>query len=452
MADWQQIAPAAPDEAGAVVAGSGDEAPESVPLGHRAPRSRYVRTAAAVGTGLLGVALVAVAVVPHASYGPAGASGLAMGGSIVGLNAKTSAPKCQEAKRGTQCYRDMLYAQAHIKAHPDWYIGLNKEDNDKAFQAFLHKQKTKGGHRRCPMPCGHIEKKDAGHKALAFGKCHDSVKGEECFNHVTYTKKQALPKHPEWYTGLPADSSFKVIQNYLFKQHVCPKPCHLEDEVKKVVVGPGHCHTAVAGDPCYGDVLFAMANVKMREEWYDPLTVNSTFEEFQAYLHKQAKGDITKLCPLPCDKKAVKALEDIDVSSCHTAFEGESCYKSVAWVHEVGIHKNPGKYKNITKYSSFEEIQHRLWKDSDVHCKRKPCLCTTAQKPDKCWKAVTWVMSDGVKKHPKWYKGLTNTSTFEEVQNFLHEKRHPKCKKACRRAPWLDKKKGPAAAGAPVSV
>jgi len=470
MPDWQPLAQDVPaDQASSIEAGAGGEAaaaPEA-PSRACAPRSPRLRRAVALGAGLLSVALLAAAWAPRAPAGLAAAEGLAAEGlradeekakaegkaegkaehKAPAKKKAPPAPKCMNAKRGTQCFRDILYAKAHIKEHPDWYVGLSADDGSKTIQNFLHKQRTKGGGRRCPKPCGHIQKKDKGHQALAFGKCHDTVKGEECYNHVKYTKDENLPKHPDWYKGLPITASFKVIQNYLFKQHVCPKPCHLTQEEleRKTKVGPGHCHTAIAGDPCYGDVLFAMENVKMRQEWYDPLNESSRFEEFQALLHKQGKGDITKLCPNPCDKKAVELVEDVDVRGCHTAAPGESCYNAVLWVHKSGIHQNPKNYPNITSSSSFEDIQRRLWQDDDEHCMRKPCPCRTASEADlslKCFKAVKWVMSVGVKNFTKKYKGLTNKSSFEEVQNFIHNEPKPKCKLACQKAPWygLEKK------------
>jgi len=420
----------------------------------RPGRLQQLRSAGIIGVGLFVVTLLAFVAFGAEEHSTADRRGGARpgAGALELVSVVKKRPECQEAPKGSQCLKDIEYAMHHIKAHPDWYVGLDEKSDLKAFQAFLHKQRTKGGLRRCPKPCGHVERIN---QHLYSSKCHTALKGEDCYNHVIYTKKENLPKHPEWYPGLPAHSSFQVIQDYLHNQHVCPKPCGLSEARKKdrkaeCMEKHGRarrlcleeqdedstCHTAVPGEPCYGDILWARDYQKQHPEFYNGVDENSTFEEFQALLHLQKNEDATKRCPNPCNKKAVDRLDDVDMRHCNTASPGESCYKSVAWVIEDGIKKHPAWYENITEESSFEEVQARLVKDKQPACRRHPCPCETATKGDACYNSVKWVMTSGLANHSSWYKDLNENSTFEEVQLRLHRDHKTHCKLPCRRPPW----------------
>merc|ERR1719195_2050352 len=114
---------------------------------------------------------------------------------------------------------------AHFKAHPDWYVGLRSGDSFQRFQLFLHQQRDQYGGRRCPMPCGMDSTRLEVHPALGTTRCHNTEPGEDCYNHVVYSKNINLPQHPEWYPGLDKTSSFYEIQAFLHEQEVCPKPC-----------------------------------------------------------------------------------------------------------------------------------------------------------------------------------------------------------------------------------
>lgn len=371
--------------------------------------------------------------------------------------------KCETPKGGSQCARDISYAMDHVKKHPDWYVGLHEDDDPKAFQWFLHKQIAAGGKPRCPPPC-HWDVVDASKddSIPLDGKCHTSVDGEACYNHVTYTMKENLPKHPEWYPGLPMKASFKIVQNYLHKQGVCPKPCHMAEELKEMKklkkeeakaaeddmeeMGGMPCHTAEAGEACYGDVLFAMGKLKggMHDEWYSgKLNKHSTFEEVQAYLSKQNSENQEELCPQPCNKEAVENITKQGTMSCNTAQEGDKCWKAVVWVVTKGIVDKPEWYKgdNISTASTFEHVQNRLAaeKGDKKDCESPACPCETAKEGDGCWTAIQWVMKVGLKNHSSWYDDLPKNPTFEQVQTRLHNDKHTKCKLPCIFAPWWDK-------------
>merc|ERR1719343_389677 len=63
------------------------------------------------------------------------------------------------------------------------------------------------------------------------------------------------------------------------------------------------CHTSVAGDACYAEVLWAMrTGIAENPEWYSPLTGSSSFEDFQRHLHGMSK--LSDVCPKPCAARA----------------------------------------------------------------------------------------------------------------------------------------------------
>jgi len=394
--------------------------------------------------------------------------------------------KCEKPKVGSDCYRDVQYAQDHIKKHPTWYVGLRPEDGFKAFQHFLHHQKMAGGKRRCPKPCDYHPKSNDGGSNSLDGKCQDVEKGTKCYNHVAYTKRVNLPEHPDWYAGLSQTASILEIQSFLHEQDsdVCPKPCTKPESSQKSEPKPKKtkvhenckklikplqrlceekikkkekkthktegkdekkdCKDAKPGSKCFNDVLYAIKTLKEGKnlEWYPGLPINATRPMVQAYLHKQKDGDGSPRCPLPCNRKAVKKLEDSKLTACHTATEGtdKECYDAVCWVISTGIEKHPHWYPNISTADSFETVQTRLALDPKGKCAGKnPCPCETAKKGGKCWEAVEWVLSEGIKNHPDWYKGLTNESSFEQVQEHVHSERDTKCKLPCIFAPWWEK-------------
>lgn len=57
--------------------------------------------------------------------------------------------------------------------------------------------------------------------------------------------------------------------------------------------------------------------------------------------------------------------------------------------------------------------------------------CHTAVHGEECYRGVKWAMSHGIESHPLWYKGLTNSSSFESFQELLHRNGFKPCKRPC---------------------
>jgi len=140
-------------------------------------------------------------------------------------------------------------------------------------------------------------------------------------------------------------------------------------------------------------------------------------------------------------KEVVKAAAAADKKEedCRMAVTDDACYKNVVWAMTDGIKKHPKWYKGLTEKSLFEDFQLHLSSDKNSTCP-KPCKisnCETAAAGSECWENAQWAMTKGLKDHPDWYKGLTNESTVEDFQTHIYEGNKTLCPKpACNAQPF----------------
>jgi len=150
-------------------------------------------------------------------------------------------------------------------------------------------------------------------------------------------------------------------------------------------VAERHCHTAVRGEACYECVSVAMKDgIRSHPDQYGGLNASSSFEEFQAAIHRRSPRD----CPLPCgaSKRASSPRHgnsgvdsDADTGGinskdgpCHTTRKGEACYEGVRWAMHTGIQKHPKWYHGLDKSSGIVAFQDLLHRSGYKHCPR-PC-------------------------------------------------------------------------------
>lgn len=409
------------------------------PLPHRSWRKRLAVGLLAVGV-LAAAALAVASANDSQSHAVESAVGLATG-SVDLAAVKESARQqeketdCHTVAEHEQCHADILHAMEDINEHPTWYQGLNNESTFKEFQAFFHTQIENDGRRRCPKPCGLKVKPTT---TASPDECHDAQPGEECYSHMIYTRKEA-ERYPKWYPGLSGKSHLSTVQHYLQQENVCPEPCSIVNDKDNTTDADEDCHTALPGESCFQDVLYAKNTFIVKHpELYPGLTNSSSREMFQAFLHSQSSIDdeaAEKKCPKPCDPEAV---DDVKIRSvCETAKEHDPCWESVVWGATIGMKKHPEWYGGLTSQSSFEEFQLHLNNDTHTKCPKKPCPCHTHVPGDACYDAVMHVLHTGLREHPKEYKGLTVHSSFEDVQAHLHALRTTPCLRPCMAAPWL---------------
>ena len=122
--------------------------------------------------------------------------------------------------------------------------------------------------------------------------------------------------------------------------------------------------------------------------------------------------------------------------SCHTAKEGDACYKDIMWAKHTGIKLHPHWYPGLSSHSDDDEFQQIVHKHNPSKC-AAPCPklthknCHTALPGDSCYKDVMWAKHTGIHQHPHWYHGLSASSTDEEFQADIHAKRPDKCPIPC---------------------
>jgi hypothetical protein len=118
------------------------------------------------------------------------------------------------------------------------------------------------------------------------------------------------------------------------------------------------CGNAAQGDPCYKEVVWAMnQGFKQHPEWYDGLTQDSLFEDFQEHIHRY---DATK-CPPACPSP----------SSCKTATAGP-CFTAVHWAMTAGIVDHPEWYPGLASDSPLEKFQEHVHEYNSTLCP-PPC-------------------------------------------------------------------------------
>lgn len=113
--------------------------------------------------------------------------------------------------------------------------------------------------------------------------------------------------------------------------------------------------------------------------------------------------------------------------ACRTAQAGEECYDSIIWAMTQGIVTNPEWYPGLSTDSHFEDFQNLFYREKTNYgvCDAPACSsCHTAVRGEECYDDVKWAMETGILEHPDWYPGLSQESSFHEVQRFLWEKVH----------------------------
>lgn len=269
------------------------------------------------------------------------------------------------------------------------------------------------------------------------GKCHTSTPGESCFSSVDWAMKVGLPSHPDWYSGIEADATFEEVQGFLHDHHFqlscCPPPCKpgssaaspdaaegtaadAESEEGDGDGGREDCKSVAEGDPCYEAVDWAMTvGILQHPEWYEGkdrnLTGDSTFEEFQEFLH-----DERHMCPAPCRSSTTASKTSKGATTRASTSVASSATSSTT-------SRSPSSTSDLSSTSSSSGSSSRNSRSSSTTATSDVASgCETSVEGDDCHESVVWAMEHGIKKHADWYPGLSGDSTFEEFQKVLHDK------------------------------
>lgn len=287
---------------------------------------------------------------------------------------------CHTAVKGEACYVDVEWARTiGIQGHSDWYEGpcpgLQATSSFEEFQACVYKINQTS----CPLPCNPAStdsddvgsdtddeeqvstKPEAPEAAPQEAPCHIAQKGEECYTSVIEAMVSGIRQHPETFPGITKESSFEDFQDALHNDPdltTCPRPCS--------------CRTAKTGESCYQHVMWAkQTGIAGHPDWYHGLTADSTFEEVQAYLHKDAKGS----CELPCQSVDVATVDATSVeeperdASCLTAEWPDLDHNLVCGKCKVLVNRFSSHYKTCRNYcSALGRSCAGAWEEVDDTC------------------------------------------------------------------------------------
>mmetsp|Transcript_18104 Transcript_18104/g.30555 ORF Transcript_18104/g.30555 Transcript_18104/m.30555 type:complete len:315 (+) Transcript_18104:57-1001(+) len=130
-------------------------------------------------------------------------------------------------------------------------------------------------------------------KATIGSACHTAKPGDACYKDIQWAKHTGIKMHPHWYPGLSSHSSDDEFQQIVHSHNPqkCSAPCPKTKNTR--------CHTALPGDSCYKDVMWAKNHgIREHPNWYHGLSPSSTVEDFQAEIHAKRPDK----CPMPCAK------------------------------------------------------------------------------------------------------------------------------------------------------
>lgn len=203
------------------------------------------------------------------------------------------------------------------------------------------------------------------------GVCHDAVVGDMCYNDTIWAKSYAIHTRPEWYSGLTHTSSFADFQAHL--HHCfwgrCPMPCASTTTYSCQMIGrfwsDVGCQDALVDSKCHQEVTWAMDyGIHQHPEWYQSLTNQSSFREFQATIFQGEKGESqSNHCHEPC---------------CHDTLPGERCHEDATWAMLYGINIPEVSHwypPSLTNQSSLAEFQAYLHLCFSERCP-EPCVST----------------------------------------------------------------------------
>jgi poly(3-hydroxybutyrate) depolymerase len=133
-----------------------------------------------------------------------------------------------------------------------------------------------------------------------------------------------------------------------------------------------------------------------------------------------------------CSRKKYERMnESVSIESYVQCHEGADV---VVWRMEEGGHTWPGSDYDFSRFglrfghTSAINANEAMRQFFDDHPRT---ICHTAVSGERCYYDVEWARTQGFHVHPEWYVGLSNTSTFEEVQDFLHRSIRANCPRPC---------------------
>jgi len=334
---------------------------------------------------------------------------------------ETDGDDCKMAEQGSPCYEDVTWLQTKgFEKHPEWYPGYTARSSFEEVQDMLYRL----GKAQCPKPC-FSKVLDVDHGAestnlvLSSG-CVDAVEGDLCYRTVRWLKRTGLEQHPDWFPTLEAGSSTAAIQAELHRQgkSQCPKPCAAADGA------PYHALGAQAAG------LRTRVKSEDAASWmwdFPKEEVVPTTEAGRAVM--QCLRKLLHVTPENFDdlRAECEGLVPADGATQRDALVKESV-RFISWAqHHVVDMRIQRKAEEDGVSTASEAVnpaaQAEVGEDG----------CMNALRNSVCYTAVSYGLSEGIRKHPLVYEGLSEHASFEKVQEFLWLNKRHGCTKPCPR-------------------
>ncbi|CAK0910754.1 unnamed protein product, partial [Prorocentrum cordatum] len=277
------------------------------------------------------------------------------------------------------------------------------------------------GKAQCPKPCfskvldADLEA-ESKHLELSSG-CVDAAEGDLCYRTVRWLKKTGLEQHPDWFPTLEAGSSVATIQAELHRQgkSQCPKPCAAADGAPYHALGAqaAGLRTRVKSE----DAASWMWDFPKEEVAPTTEAGKAVMECLRKLLHVTPENfdDMRAEC---------EGLVPAEGAPQRDALVKESM-KFISWAqhHVVDMRVQRKAQENGDQEISSPAARTAAGEDG----------CMTAVSSSVCYTAVSYGLSEGIRKHPSMYEGLSEHSSFEKVQDFLWRNNRHGCPKPCPR-------------------
>lgn len=415
---------------------------------------------------------------------------LVAGCSGISLHVKTSGslsePACVDEEPGEWCRSAVVWARDHgAKARPELFPGDASNYRLQDFQGLLHRL----GVAHCPRPCPQAsraasllwlddaeeqqrvnetefdqelneytwEPKDATSPpqlGTTGPDCEDAHTDSRCAHAIDWLRDRGFARHPDWYPGLSSNSTAQEIQVALHSlgKSNCSRPCvgvasqlvstgqnsaqtgaaesssekaekSAEVGAEALSAGEGakapNCSDTQQGMWCYRAIAWLRTDgIERHPTWYPGLTSDSSIPAFQKAMHLAGKSG----CPMPCaevPEEKDNRLRDFLNANIEVEQETEN-RTTLAEAEQEAENQTESQTENNTDEPPFEHYGSEEGND-----------CHDALEGDQCFVAVMWAMEEGINKHRVWYPGLSDQSSFREVQEHLYSANKSYCPRPC---------------------
>jgi len=246
--------------------------------------------------------------------------------------------QCADAENGTKCFSAVTWLRRDgFRLHPEWYPAYGESSSFREVQQMLFSLNKS----ECPKPCrsttttaspaGPVEADtaqglttidDSGWQV--FNGCRDASEGEYCYSSILWLAEKGMKKHPEWYPNLSIMSTFREVQEELFRSNKseCTRPCLAESMAAKKFrlarpnsrfakahaagSASNSCEDAAKESKCYVAVAHALKmGIRRHPEEYPGLPPRADFRDVQENLHVRGKHE----CSMPCPAQGPNATD-----------------------------------------------------------------------------------------------------------------------------------------------